>query len=210
MISHRHKCIFIHIPKCGGTSIEDILFKPLKERTTKDLWMLPNEYQTGGLQHLMSSHIIEEVGGDIFSKYFTFSFVRNPWDKMVSQYNYTIAKRKDLLDHIGITKSASFEEYINCVSSTEIFVQWDQQYKFLYINKKCVVDFIGRFENLQEDFNVVCNKIGIPQQQLPHKNATKHKHYTEYYDDETRQIVAEKYAKDIEYFGYEFGENTCK
>ena len=100
------------------------------------------------------------------------------------------------------TKDETFNDFILNKSKS---YRWGGDNQSQHNFTKCC-DFIGRYENLQEDFNIICDKIKIPRQELPHFNKTKHKHYTEYYDDETREIVAEKYAKDIEYFGYKFGK----
>ena len=176
-----------------------------KGRRLNHLFGRPNKYQTGGKQHLWLSHIKEEVGSKTFNDYFKFSFTRNPFDKAVSQYFFT-KKRPRLLKKLRIKKNSTFRTYVLAVLSSKTHVQWDNQYKFIYFKNECLADFVGKVENLQEDFNFVCDRIGIPKRQLQHKNKTNHKHYTEYYDEETREIVAEKYAEDIELFGYQFGE----
>jgi hypothetical protein len=68
------------------------------------------------------------------------------------------------------------------------------------------MDFIGKFENLQKDFDYVMNRLNLPQQKLTHENCTLHKPYRDYYDDETEEVVAERYKDDINCFGYEFGQ----
>ena len=72
-------------------------------------------------------------------------------------------------------------------------------------------DFIGKFENLEADFNKVCDKIGIPRQRLSHHNCKEqhypgenHQHYSCYYDDESRKLVSDKYRRDIEIFDYTY------
>jgi hypothetical protein len=209
MISHKHKFIFIHIPKCGGTSIERALLREhgLAGSLTKDQKKEFGLYYAHNGIHVQHQKIDEY--DDIYEKkYFTFAFVRNPWEKLLSEYFY-ILENKSNSDFYS--KFPSFKHFVLHDGIEERFYRnyahdIPQIDFILNIKKNKLTNFVGRLESLQQDFDFVCDRIGIPRQQLPHKNKSKHKHYTEYYDEETKSIVAEKYAKDIEYFGYEFGE----
>jgi len=201
------KTIFIHICKCGGSTITSILRsqKKLWRRKSNDIgfeWEQEYNALITNYNHFTIEAARKEIDPCIFEKSFKFTFVRNPWARLVSAYHYgalTNARSfdqfvKNINEYVNIKKTLKTVHVLNCLD-------WISDDK-----GNVLVDFIGKIENLQEDFNVVCDKIGIPQQQLPHKNKSNHKHYTEYYDDETREIVAEKYANDIEYFNYEFGK----
>lgn len=186
-VYHQHKSIFIHIPKSAGSTIHSILSNS-------------EEY---------SDHQKLDIDS-VTKKYYKFAFVRNPWDRFLSTYiyfkGYGRDKRGDVTMGKIVNRYSTFKTFtlnFHKIDTSEwIYPHWNEQ--LYWIDKR--LDFVGRFENLQQDMNTICDKIGIAQQQLPHNNKSNHKHYTEYYDDETKQIVAQKYAKDIEYFGYEFGE----
>ena len=193
MISHKRKFIFVHIPKCGGTSVVVSLLKANFSLEGKDLKKKVDhakKFKIGRAEQIKNDYPNVE-----FSRYFKFCFCRNPFDRAVSSWKF-------------LEKRVGFNEFCrNGLNSTQPHWAWHTYPQLHHIfdrNGNKLVDFIGKLENFQADFNTICDKIGIPRQELPHRNGTKHKHYTEYYDDETREIVAEKYAKDIEYFGYEF------
>ena len=191
MLNHEKKFIFVHVPKTAGFSVTSGLGIPV-------------------VGHHPLSSILKN--NSECEGYLKFSFVRNPWDRAVSAFHYMQkggAGKQNKEDYRDFKKyfipSKSFEEFIKS-NLFNIIVDTQQHFQAMTYYLDGNLDFIGRFENLQEDFNTMCNKIGIPKQKLPHENKTNHKHYTQYYDDETRQIVGEKYAKDVEAFGYKFGE----
>ncbi len=223
IISHKHKFIFIHIPKCAGSTISHVLLNYLYYPFHKKCCMFNNlkpevaqvfkEFPDQGNSYELKQHSkfidLEKYFLDCglnVNDYFKFSFMRNPWERQVSHYYdaQKIARKKNPCTDITWAKeiaSVSFKEYILKIGA-------DCQLKYVTKdNGKIGVDFLGSGKNIQEDFDIVSDKIGINSTiDLPHNNATKHKHYTEYYDDETRNAVAKKFAKDIEYFGYEYGE----
>lgn len=193
MISHKHKFIFIHQRKCGVSSIATALRKYTTDTP---------DFQDGVLSP-------EFIRGDLskYSDYLIFSISRNPWDRFVSGWKY-LQKDFPKYERTFIKGLSLKETLLNLPQTGHDYRHITRNQVDILIDKsgKSILNDLIRFENFQQDFNTVCDKIGIPQQQLPHTNKTNHKHYTEYYDEETREIVAKKYARDIEYFGYKFGE----
>ena len=193
IISHKHQFIFLANAKTGTSSMYSVL-EQFNETKFK--------------QHKTLGAGFNSVNLDFdFSNYFIFCFVRNPWDRTISRY---YQQQKPINLHHPWRKylhrlahKYSPRDFLKKVD--ESFFKRGAQSNY-YLLEGNLINFVGRFENLQEEFYVACDKIGIPRQQLPHKNKGKHKHYTEYYDGKTEQIVAEKHAKDIEHFGYKFGE----
>ncbi len=212
MISHLHKCIFVHIPKTGGTSIEDVIWPDKSARTAADLWRGTidkhrNKYQTGGLQHLLARQIREEVGSEVFAAYYKFAMVRNPWDKAVSQFVF-MDGREDLRQQLGMKKGNSFKKYISLLPKRP-HVQWAPQIDFTHdADGKQLVDYVGRFESFSETVHHALAAIGMSADSIPHAKRGSRKPYQEYYDAESMEMLAEVYADDIATFGYAFGELT--
>ena len=202
MIIHKHKCVFIHIPKNAGSSIEDILSN-----------------HGGNIAKSFRIHY-DKIDETMAKDYFIFSVKRNPYSRMISLWKYWteewVPRFASKLARSELNKyDWDFSNFCKNFSIfTDVIEKYHKKERVHFLPQVSIndnpnyvkVDFWMRFENLQEDFDIICDRIGIPRQELPYKNKSKHKHYTEYYDEETKQIVAEKYAKDIEYFGYEFGD----
>lgn len=205
MISHKYKSAYIHIPKTGGSAIENVLrgnsFEKLPDRISAHRNYVKNPAEWT-IKHTRVHELPEK-----YHNFFIFTFVRNPWDLMVSSFFWWTQKTTLMTraNHGKELEKNGFRSFILSRHSSAINECCHNDNGQLYwLNDN--VKFIGRFENFQEDFNIACDGIGMPRQRLPHINKSNHKHYTEYYDDETHGIIARKYAKDIEYFGYEFGE----
>ena len=181
------KLFWYEIPKTGCTSLKELF------NSHVDL-----SYTSVKLKHIHRHR-----------NYFQFAFVRNPWDRLLSCFldktKATVGTKWQLRDYVKY-KNYSFNDFVYSIKDDDLNI-CNRHHRLQYnlINHD-YVNFIGKFENLQKDFNKICKLSNLPKFKLPHFNKTNHRHYTEYYNEETKQIVAEKYAKDIEYFGYEFGE----
>ena len=205
LVSHKYKFIYIKNRKVAGSSVESFFgrfcLSPDKTYSYADkIFSNIDDYgiiggrgmndDTNSLfeSHASAIEIRNKIGINKFNKYLKFCVIRNPYDKMVSFFFY-----KNL--------PISFKEFVKKFHCNNLNLH--------SINNHSICDYYIRYENLEQDIIDLCKKIGINDfniNDLPkHKsNKEKRKHYSEYYDEETKKIVYEKHKQEFIKFGYKF------
>mgnify|MGYP003141905220 CR=1 FL=1 len=177
MISHRYKFIFIHIPKCAGTSVGKTLSKLIGRN--------PDDYEGFKIHH-------DEFDKKIWTEYFVFTFLRNPMDRLHSQYRYRDFLYKHDFEYSVKNMKRLYEEHYNfkpdetkkgsLQSILDHYGEWihlPSQKEFLkgkysnQIDKRPYIDFYGKYESLQKDFDYVCETIGLSKVKLLHSNKSQ-------------------------------------
>lgn len=190
-----YKCIFIHVPKAAGTSIALTLFN-------------------SSSRHVPWTEYYRANPGK-FKRYFKFGFVRNPWDRLVSTY-FFLAKGGmcDADARWANRVLPAYDDFGDFVRrwvderSVQTWVHFVPQHQFVCDSSGAVmVDLLGRMENIEANFAQVAAKLGCAET-LKKVNTGSQKHYSHYYDDETREIVRRVYRRDIELFGYAYETPT--
>lgn len=220
MISHQHKCIFIHIPKTAGTSIERKLgnFEKLN-RGVQDHRSI-RKIEPINLADLAKTIVstdpksfiiyfkrylkgIQSNYNRTYHEYFKFSFVRNPWSRAFSWYK-NVMRDCHHRNRFNVPDKCSLKEFINNhMDQNELKpqLQW-----IIDKNGKIPLDFIGRFENLENDFRYVADKLGFRDKTLPKLIVGDGQNYSSYYDNDMINRIHEIYADEIDYFRFRFGE----
>ena len=153
--------------------------------------------------HWRVADLIESIGETTFSNYFSFGFVRNPWDLEVSHYKYILAASKHPSQE-RVKKLNGFSEYIRWRCDGNAQIQSD----LLTWQGQLAVDYVGRFESLEEDFGLICRQLGI-KSRLPKLNRTRPDDFRTYYDDFTAGLVEQAFQEDVERFGYLFETSSA-
>ncbi len=216
LISYSHQFIFFHVAKVAGLSIRDALQAYVEEpqhfktkRPPKIINGQVNPLYTmwdAMLTHATAKDTQQELEPDIFNHFYKFAFVRNPWDWQVSMYHFLL-KETTNPKYQTIKALSGFDDYLEWVIKTPYPYPKRatklQKDMLVDADGDLLVDYIGRFETLSDDFHQICQQLHL-EARLPALNQSKHRHYTEYYNQHTRQLVADYYKDDIELFGYQF------
>ena len=217
LISYSKNFLFVHIAKTGGTSVRAALrghrwggwyTLPLAMASMASQMTRPRHKL--GLKfprHAKAVAALEMLPTEVYQGFFKFTIVRNPWDLQVSSYHHIQREKPEVLRGVK-----SFEDFLRLKFDPEreydfmLDISAELQHEYLVdLQGNVIVDFIGRYENLQNDFGAICQRIGIAAPALPHlRQAGDRRDYRTYYSDELVELVGNHYRKDLALLNYTF------
>ncbi len=209
-----YKTVYTEIPKVACTSFKIWISELLGKEFDRSNW----EY----IHELDLPMISGNSSLNLYPNHFKFCFIRNPWDRLLSCWMSKI-KTEDYDDGKNWRKGVennfwrygdlfrtemSFKEFVKSVTQipdANADAHFRSQYTFFYDNNrnKCV-DLVGRFEKIDTHFPYICEIMNAPVTELPHVHKQDRTHYKDYYDSRTADMIRDRYAMDIELFGYSF------
>jgi len=208
LVSQSHRFVFVHVQKTAGTSITELL-RPLSltpsggrvARLCSDLGLVRDWRRHHFRKHAPLRRAERVLPPEVFASFYKFAFVRNPWDRLVSWYEFILQDRSHRR-HAVVSRLPDFETFVRHELARPRRSQW---WMLVGRDGRLGIDFAGRFERLDADMAGICGRLGIPYQPLPHVNrGTRRAPFQQYYTPALAALVRERWAPEIEAFGYDF------
>jgi hypothetical protein len=191
IVNHARRFVFYHVPKAAGTSVAAAMLH------------VPGSEKFGGTKHLTPAQYRSRLGWFDrlrLTRYWTFCFVRNPWDRFGSLHRYLLS--------IELGRANGCPSDVNDLALLlEDRAEWVMNLHSIrpQVAYADHVDFVGRYETIEQDFASVCQRLGLDSISLKHKNSSGGRvNYTSCFTPRTIDIIAGTYRDDIDRFGYAF------
>ncbi|MFL6729288.1 MAG: sulfotransferase family 2 domain-containing protein [Sphingomicrobium sp.] len=205
ILSSEHKFIFAAIPKTGTHSVRRALRVHMGAQDLEQVGLFVKrsfpipELARIGHGHISLAQVRPFMRPEDFASFFKFAFVRNPFDRFVS---YSSFITRDV-GHFDRDPQQVMRQFLANPPMNHILFR--PQHEFVTDGDgELLTDFIGRVEQMQQSYDQICTRIGIPSAELEQVNSSRRKDYRDYYDQDLIDGVAKLYARDLELFGYEF------